>query len=83
MMETPLRWACSMEIGKHRRVRVEPCHLGLKYFGAGNAHQPLATHELQHAGPRGHTALVEIVQQHKTRGPDLVPMQGGRRRLVL
>src|SRR5262249_20165372 len=31
----PIALGVQMEIGKHRRVSVEPCHLGLKRFGAG------------------------------------------------
>jgi hypothetical protein len=38
---------------------------------------PPAAAELHQAGPPGDATLVEGVQQHHTRGPDRVPMQGG------
>jgi hypothetical protein len=79
----PVALRVQLEIGKHRRIGVEPRHLGLKGFGAGDAHQAPAAAEVQDARLRGHAALVEIVQQHKTRGPDLVPMERGGRRVVL
>ena len=33
----PIALGVQLEIGKHRRIGVEPRHLGLERFGAGNA----------------------------------------------
>jgi hypothetical protein len=79
----PVALGMQMEIGKYRRVSVEPRHLGLKRFSTGNTHQPPAAAKVQHAGLRGHAALIEIVQQHKAGRPDLVPMERGLLRGVL
>ena len=79
----PVALGVQLEIRKHRRVGVEPRHLGLERFGTGDAHQPPAAAELQHASLGGDTTLVEIVHQDKTGRPDLVPMEGGPRGVVL
>jgi len=79
----PVALGVQLEIRKHRRVSVQPRHLGLERFGAGDAHQLPAAAEFSHAGPRGDAALLERVHQHKTARPHLVPMEGGPRRVVL
>src|SRR5215470_11491743 len=73
----PVALGVQLEIRKHRRVCVQPGDLRLEHFRAGDPHQPPATAELQHAGLRGETALVEIVEQDPTGRPDLVPMERG------
>jgi len=79
----PIARGVQLEIGKHGGVRIQPGDLRLERFRAGHTDEPPATAKLQHAGLRRNTPLVEIVQQHKTRGPDLVPMERGESRVVL
>ena len=57
----PVALGMQLELGKHRRIGVQPSDLRLEHFGAGDADQPPAAAEFQHAGLRGHTALLEIV----------------------
>jgi hypothetical protein len=81
--ENPVELGVQMEIRKHRRVSVEPRHVGVERFGAIDSHQSPAAAELQHACPCVDAALLEIVHQHETGTPDLLAMKRGRRRFSL